>query len=90
MIAAPARIGFSLSPSIHQAVRGIVRADSELSATVHIARFEGASLHLDHSARSMDEREPRQRVTDAMITKMIQALDLKRVESLPTPGAQSE
>ena len=33
----------------------------------------------------MDEREARQRVTDALITKMIQALDLKRVESLPTP-----
>ena len=34
----------------------------------------------------MDEREARQRVTDALITKMIQALDLKRVESLPAPG----
>lgn len=33
----------------------------------------------------MDEAEAKQRATDALITKMIQALDLKRVKSLPTP-----
>jgi hypothetical protein len=31
----------------------------------------------------MDEVEAKQRVTDALITKMIQALELKRVEALP-------
>ena len=33
----------------------------------------------------MDEAEARQRATDALITRMIQALDLGRVDSLPTP-----
>ncbi len=33
----------------------------------------------------MDEAEARQRATDALITRMIQALDLERVETLPAP-----
>jgi hypothetical protein len=33
----------------------------------------------------MDEREARQRVTDALMARMIEALNLKRVEALPTP-----
>ena len=33
----------------------------------------------------MDETEARQRATDALITRMIQALDLERVRTLPMP-----
>jgi hypothetical protein len=33
----------------------------------------------------MNEVEAKQRATDALITRMIKALDLKRVESLPSP-----
>jgi hypothetical protein len=33
----------------------------------------------------MDEAEARQRATDALITRMIQSLDLERVATLPTP-----
>ena len=33
----------------------------------------------------MDEAEARQRATDALITRMIQGLDLERVETLPAP-----
>jgi hypothetical protein len=33
----------------------------------------------------MDEAEARQRATDALITRMIQALDLERVERPPMP-----
>ena len=33
----------------------------------------------------MNEREARQRVTDALMARMIEALDLQRVESLPSP-----
>ena len=33
----------------------------------------------------MDEAEARQRATDALITRMIQALDLERVATLPAP-----
>jgi hypothetical protein len=33
----------------------------------------------------MDEAEARQRATDALITRMIQSLDLQRVENVPTP-----
>lgn len=33
----------------------------------------------------MDEAEAKQRATDAMMARMIEALDLQRVESLPSP-----
>ena len=33
----------------------------------------------------MDEAEARQRATDALITRMIQGLDLERVKTLPVP-----
>jgi hypothetical protein len=33
----------------------------------------------------MDESEAKQRATDALMARMIEALDLRRVESLPTP-----
>ena len=53
--------------------------------------YGGAWLALERAANErvagskMDEAEARQRATDALITRMIQALDLELVETLPAP-----